>query len=303
MAFFISVCSIGFQAACSEFAFPAEIGRSAIERVQNLVGLQLFTYDKARLIGDLTAAGMSFLPRAKRIINELIESSITDDKHSDIDSGVVIRSNPLEGKFLLLPNIVKLKMAQKYSHIHIELFTHEEEGEDVDIMSSHILFKNMGIRDRLFFEKRWAIKVDQGLYASEGYLYDVGIFPQTPADLQKHSILGYGDSFNPEIYESLNWHLSQEYGLLNLEPSIMVSSRAVLMNAVEFDLGVGPIADYRSEMSSKKLHRVLPQIKGPPMIIEFAVRKFLTDRLRPCIEDITNMLLNSIRELNLELIY
>jgi hypothetical protein len=245
---------------------------------------------------------MSFLPRASRIINELIESAITDVQQPGVNDGVIIRSNPLEGKFLLLPNIVKLKTAQKYSHIHIELFTHEE-GEDVDMMNSHVLFKNMGVRDRLFFERRWAIKIDQGLYASEGYLYDVGIFPKTPVDLQKHSILGYGDSFNPAIYESMNWHLSSKYGLLDLEPSIMVSSRAVLMNAVEFDLGVGPIADYRSGMSRKKLHRVLPQIKGPQMIIDFAVRKFLPDRFRPCIEDITNMLLNSIREQDLELIY
>jgi DNA-binding transcriptional LysR family regulator len=158
----------------------------------------------------------------------------------------------------------------------------------------------MNMFDQIFFEKRWTVFMSQGLYASKEYMGSMYKLPTDPRELSMHSIIGYGDSFNEELYRSINWHLSKSYKLSFLDPSVMVSSQSVLMNAVEFGLGIGPLRNYCNQMIYQQLVRVLPDLNGPMVALDFGIRKMVPDEFKQLVEDIESLMLDIVRRMGLK---
>jgi hypothetical protein len=178
------------------------------------------------------------------------------------------------------------------------LLTYDDNSESI-ALNSHVLFKPMNMFDRIFFEKRWTISMSQGLYASDEYMGSTYQLPTTARELSMHSIIGYGDSFNRELYRLLNWHLSESYSLSFIDPSVMVSSQSVLVNAVEFGLGIGPLRNYGNHGICQELVRVLPDLNGPVVTIDFGVRKMLPDEVKSLVVDVENSMLNVVQHMGL----
>jgi DNA-binding transcriptional LysR family regulator len=301
LVFFIKVCDTNFKTACSEFFYHSDEGTAILERLEGGLNFKLFEGKNYESEKCLSESGKLFLPRAKRIIRDILDCALFTENSASNDN-VVIRTSALHGKNFILPCMKKLEANYNTPDSYIELVTSEDEMSS-ELINSHVLFCNMSRVDRLFFERKWFVSMNQGLYASEGYLLDVGKIPEYPEDLLTHSILGYGDSFDCETTELTNWHLSGQYGLCHLQPSIMINSKDVLITAVEFDLGIGPVVGYHNKISAKQLVRILPFIEGPQIDIDFAIRKFLPDKFKEVVAGIESAILDIVSELNLEVTY
>jgi DNA-binding transcriptional LysR family regulator len=186
--------------------------------------------------------------------------------------------------------------------MHIELQTYEEFTEE-EFRSAHIFLGQMDGKNTILFEKQWTALATQGLYASKVYLEDVGEPIDSAKQLVKHAILGLGNSFNRDEYKRQNWHLSDEFDLGFVEPSMIINSQSALMNAVETSLGIAPIRDYYCKISQTTLVRVLPEIEGPVIKIDFAIRKFLPQHIRNLVQKIEQEILSIVLELDLEVTY
>jgi DNA-binding transcriptional LysR family regulator len=300
---FIKVCDIGFYEACDELGLDYERGKNNLEELEKSLGFRLFEYNEHDPIGSMTNKGELFLPKAKEFVGNLIDCALLDsDSDSDSDwKGIIIRASPLNGKNFILPFLEEIDWQKECSRSFVDFYTYEDYSDE-EFVNAHILFCNMTKADKIFFDKKWSVEMEQGLYASEEYLKDVNMIPKTPEDLASHSVIGYGDSFDKEIYKSLNWHLSGEYGIESFEPSIIVNSQSVLMKMVEFDFGIGPVLDYHNKISEKKLVRVLPDIKGPVKTIDFAIRRSIPNRFKALVDDIENKILNAVLDLELKVL-
>lgn len=299
--FFVNVCEKGFYRSCADFSIEEEYGMQNLKDLQNYIGFDLFSWNEIPSVDCLTKSGVSFLGNAKNMMKYLLDGvfEVCNDK---IDNNIIIRSNFLDGKSIIFPVIFDIGETNKFSDINIDLVTCES-FENYDDINAHVLFHEMSKADKIFFEKRWSVKMNQGLYASEDYLIDVGHYPQKVEDLLMHSILGYGDAFDNEIYKATNWHLSGKYGLCDIEPSIMISSQNVIIAAVEANLGIGPVVNHYDKIGYKKLFRVFPEISSPTLIVDFAVRKKIADNFKDCINEIEEKILEKIKDIGLEVIY
>jgi DNA-binding transcriptional LysR family regulator len=101
------------------------------------------------------------------------------------------------------------------------------------------------------------------VFASREYLDRHGV-PQTPADLDRHEIIVYGDEL-PAPVADLNWLLKA--GATpghRREPALRVSSVYAIFKAVQSGLGIGALPYYLSE-DAPNLVEVLPELEGPRM--------------------------------------
>ncbi|MDR1333320.1 MAG: hypothetical protein LBJ69_02870 [Holosporales bacterium] len=300
LVFFVEACDYGFDDTCRKFGFGREDGLLILTRLSNSFNFKIFKSKKGMMRAELAHGGELFLETARKMSVDLLRCTLLADD-SSYDDYVVIRTDALDGKHFILPCLSRLKAGKAATEARMELLTYEDNSKDV-MLNSHILFRGMNRFDQIFFEKLWTVRMSQGLYASEEYLNDVGQVPENPEQLSRHSILGYGDSFDVEYYKSLNWHLSGSSVLGSLKPSIMISSQAVLTNAVEFNLGIGPVRNYYNRISDKKLTRILPDVEGPTISIDFAVRKFLPARFKSLVDDIESTILGIVHDIGLEVI-
>lgn len=298
---FVKVCENGFYKSCADFSMEEDDAMQNLKDLQNHIGFDLFSWTEIPSADSLTKSGVSFLGNAKSIMTNLLDG-VLDVCNNKIENNLIIRSSFMDGKSILLPCVSEIGECNKFSDINIDLVTCES-FENYDDINAHVLFHEMSKADKIFFEKRWSVKMGQGLYASEDYLIDIGSYPQKPEDLFMHSILGYGDAFDGEIYKATNWHLSGKYGLCEIDPSIMISSQTVIIAAVEANLGIGPVVDHHDKIGYKKLFRVLPEIVGPPLIVDFAVRKKISDHFKNCIDEVEEKILNKLKDIGLEVIY
>ena len=274
-----------------------------ISSLQAFLDDQLFLDLKNPSIENLTKKAKIFYPGAKKIVTDLFSDFIKKSGNIGDEQNIIkIKSDILSGKNIILPAITRLESYKKSPDINVELFTCEEH-ERLDNMNMHVIFHNMDKSDKIFFDKKWSVKIGQGLYASKKYLHESGNIPQKPEDILQHAVIGIGDSFDQEVYNYTNWHLSGSYTKVKIIPAIMINSRSVLIAAIEANLGIGPIIEYGNIDQDENLCKVLPEIKGPPITIDFAVRKDLNKKYDDFIKDIEKEILLEIKNLGLEIVY
>ncbi len=99
------------------------------------------------------------------------------------------------------------------------------------------------------------------VYAAPEYLEERGI-PNTPSDLDDHSLIVYGEDAKPPI-ANLNWLLGA--GVRDgakRRPTLQVNSIYGIFRAVTSGLGIGALPDYMSREVGN-LVEVLPELRGP----------------------------------------
>lgn len=300
--FFIKVCEFGIFATMREFSLNKSECDDIISSLQIFLNDPVFLDLQNPSLENLTEKAKIFFPGAKKIVSDLFSDFMKRSENNKNNNIVKIKSDILSGKNIILPSIARLESDKKHLDTNIELFTCEEH-ERLDSMNMHIIFHDMEKADKIFFERKWSLKIGQGLYSSKNYLHEARNIPEMPEDLLNHAIIGSGDSFDQEIYSYTNWHLSPKYMGLEITPAIMINSRSVLIAAIEANLGIGPVIEYHNIIQNENLCKILPEIKAPPITIDFAVRKNLNESYESCVKDIEKEVLLEIKSLGLEIVY
>jgi DNA-binding transcriptional LysR family regulator len=301
LSFFKSVCVSGFVKACQESRYPLEEGMLSVRDLQESLGFDLFTDDAQPSAETLTEDGKNFLPSVDNLLLDYADGFLSVYNHRGKPDTIKIKSTFSYGKNLLLPCITVIHEAGSFEQLGIDLLTSKDD-RNVGNIDSHVIFKNLMATDYLFFDHKWTLKLGQGLYAGEGYLLDTGGYPKDFENLQDHSILGYETS-DKNAQRAVNWHLFGQNGLSNLEPSILISSPSVIIAAVEANLGIGPVIDDHEKFGYRRLFRVIPEIHGPPITLDFAIRRKLPDRIGSAAKELENVLLREINRLGLEVVF
>lgn len=301
IVFFVKTCESGIDEAKRELSITTSEVPAIIQSIQDFIGGNLFVENNTMSLQNLTEIGKIFFRNAQRMTSELMENlSQTADLTENGKAIIKIKSDIISGKNIVLPSITELEQKTKEQEINIELFTLEDHNR-LKNLDMHVVFHRTERADRLLFTKRWTLKIEQALYASSKYLEESRNVPKTITDLQRHAILGLGDSFAKDVYSYTNWHLSEKYLGIQLTPAIMFNSRSVLIAAIKAHLGIGPIDKYKRDMED--LIQILPDIKGPPVLIDFAVKKNLDKKYQDCIDQLEQKLLQKINRENLTVIY
>lgn len=108
--------------------------------------------------------------------------------------------------------------------------------------------------------------ISQSLYASHAYLAKHGA-PTSAEDLDNHNIVAFGDLI-PKNLHSTNWVLTAGTDGKARKPAMCVNNLHGIMRAAEAGIGLAGLPDYMTAMS-RRLVRVLPQLRGDPFDVYF----------------------------------
>ncbi|MEA1942954.1 MAG: LysR family transcriptional regulator [Pseudomonadota bacterium] len=116
--------------------------------------------------------------------------------------------------------------------------------------------------------QRKLLSVRQHLYASHEYLQRHGT-PQTPEDLDDHSIIHYGPPQLAPI-PGLDWaaKLGRDPDAPPRPAVVEVNTIYGVMKAVEANMGIAALPDYVAR-ENPRLERVLPDLEGPDFEVYF----------------------------------
>jgi DNA-binding transcriptional LysR family regulator len=265
------------------------------------LGFDLFTGSAQPSAETLTEDGRNFLPSVDDLLLSYAAGFLSVYNCKGKPGPFRINSTFSYGKNLLLPCISSIHESGAFENIGIDLVTGKDD-KNIGNIDSHVIFKNLVAMDKLFFNHKWTLRLEQGLYAGEGYLLDTGGYPKDFEDLANHSVLGYGTA-DKNSQLTVNWHLFGPNGLCHLEPSILISSPSVIIAAVEANLGIGPVVEDHEKFGYRRLFKVIPDVKGPPITLDFAVRKRLPDGIDEAAEELERVLLVEINRLGLEVVF
>lgn len=300
---FRKICDLGLYEAKKELSLEDIEVTEIVSALQAFLGDCLFEDPENPSVSNLTERGKVFLDSSRSMVDALFLESVRSLEKLDTGGNVIrMRSDILTGKHLALPSISRVENRAWPTPVKIELLTSEDYGMFSSV-NTHVMFHAMDRSDRILFDRRWSVELEQGLYASNEYLKEAGAIPEVDEDLLDHAILGIGDTFDRDIYNITNWHLSGKYLKIPLNPAIMINSVSVLSAAIEADLGIGPIMEYKKFLQNEQLSKVLPDLKGPPVIIEFAVRKQISEKYIELIDALEQEILSEICELGFNVIY
>ncbi|MDR2075144.1 MAG: LysR family transcriptional regulator [Holosporales bacterium] len=293
---FVNTCESGSQRA-SKMLGRSEIDVClAIEKLQSFVAVDLFSDNLAPSKDTLTDSGRIYYGHAK-IFLENLRQCVLDvlRNYENTLEGVPrikISMCSLIGKEILADSLSSLSHNFDLSNVCIDLSTSDDVVSKYPL-KYHAIFGDPVLTHKDFFQIRWSANVTQGLYASENYIRDVGM-PRSVDDLINHSIIMYGNSFRDVCKSKGNWYLSK---LPEINPAIIVNNLVALFAAINADLGIGSSFCYRS----KHLRKVLPEISGPVVTINFAVRVNIPDKLMYYINAVDKAVRDKLQATGIEL--
>lgn len=213
----------------------------------------------------LTEGGHILFEAAREMAHrvKLAESSVLDSRGKP--QGRLRVSVPISmgsnGLMAVLPDFI-----EQYPDIDMQLILEDEE-HDLSAMDIDCALRPNPSTQGDVIERRLG-EVSQGLYASDAYLAKYGA-PQSLKDLDNHKIVAFGELI-PRQLHSTNWVLSAGRGESDpRRPVMSVNNLHGIMRAAEAGIGIVGIPDYMVAMS-KRLVRVLPQVKGEPFTLYLA---------------------------------
>ncbi|MDR1289127.1 MAG: LysR family transcriptional regulator [Holosporales bacterium] len=222
----------------------------------------------------LTPFGSIFIPHARKslraIEDGLISSGIANagncDQHLTIG---IARDSITTWAINCIRNFNKLNSGLRLSIIA------EDEITDNMMNNSTIIFwcVNNGLPN---FDKMWYIEYKYGLYASEVYIQKHGEPSLTTMD--RHKIIAYSGKDNNALLT--NWHLTNDYNLPPIRPSVFSQSRDLIVKMISEGIGVGSTCDNQDVYYGyKSLRRVLKFVKGPVLRSYFMVRSGVNENV------------------------
>jgi DNA-binding transcriptional LysR family regulator len=117
--------------------------------------------------------------------------------------------------------------------------------------------------------QRKLMTVHTHIYGSRRYL-DAQGEPVCTADLDRHSLIAYGDKWQPPV-PSLNWILSagrDEEEMHGRRATLTINNVFGMLRACEGGLGLASLPDYLGG-NNPALTRVLPEVEGPTFTAYF----------------------------------
>lgn len=152
-----------------------------------------------------------------------------------------------------------------YPEIDLQIVLEDEE-HDLSAMDVDCALRPWPTTEGDVIERRLGT-ISQSLYASDIYLTNNGA-PTSLEDLDNHDIIAFG-SLIPKRLHSTNWVLKAGRDSGNpRKPKMELNNLHGIMRAAEAGLGIVGIPDYMTSLS-RRLVRVLPQVKGEPFDVFF----------------------------------
>ncbi|MEN8235963.1 MAG: LysR family transcriptional regulator [Pseudomonadota bacterium] len=245
-----------------------------IDEIERDTGLTLVNRKKQNT--TLTDDGWDFIPYAKKICRVLDEGVHTiKGPEQTIGLGeVFISTTEAVCASWLMPSIKAFHAQHPRLKVHI-IANNEFNKETAKIVD--ILLRPVGDLEK--FDKKWFISYHHALFASKKYLNKAGT-PETPEDLIRHSIIGYGEH-KFSYFDEVNWHLKgNKYGLPKLTPTLTVNSTKSIFLAAQEGIGICSAPIESNTFYKSKLQRVLPQIEGPRVDTYFCMRRNASEAKR-----------------------
>lgn len=160
----------------------------------------------------------------------------------------------------VLPEFLKA-----YPEIDLQIILEDEE-HDLSAMDVDCALRPWPTTEGDVIERRLGT-ISQSLYASDMYLANNGA-PTSVEDLDNHDIIAFGDLM-PKKLHSTNWVLTAGRDSDNPRlPKMELNNLHGIMRAAEAGLGIVGIPDYMISLS-RRLVRVLPQVRGEPFDVFF----------------------------------
>jgi len=154
---------------------------------------------------------------------------------------------------------------QAYPEIDLQIILEDEE-HDLSAMDVDCALRPWPTTEGDVIERRLGT-ISQSLYASDIYLAKKGA-PTSLEDLDNHDIIAFG-SMIPKRLHSTNWVLTAGREADNpRQPVMEINNLHGIMRAAEAGLGIVGIPDYMISLS-RRLVRVLPQVRGEPFDVHF----------------------------------
>ena len=284
-------CDFGIH---TQLGIPRSTLWAYVNEIERETGLKIISRKKQNNL--FTEEGRNFLPYARRLI-KLFEEGVSQAKTPDSDEpeGEIIIATTLSmANSWIMPSI---KCFQEfYPKISLRIIS----GDAIDTateMIADIVLRPIAEKD--FLVRHWYFSYNLCLFASPDYLDNHGI-PESPSDLAKHSVIGYGEhvfSYCPEI----DWHLKGRWpGFPKLHPKITINSTLSLYQTAVEGIGICSSAEEANLFYKGKLTRVLPQITGPEVRVYFATKRDASQKLERNVQIFNNFFVNHLKNLGIE---
>jgi DNA-binding transcriptional LysR family regulator len=128
------------------------------------------------------------------------------------------------------------------------------------------------------FRKHWYIEYKYYLFASESYISKHG--EPSIENVKNHKIIAYSGLDSNFDYRGSNWHISGDYALPKLQPTIYASSREMISRLVSEGAGIGSVCDPQDAYYKLGgLRKVLEYAEGPSIKSYFISRRSLTEQV------------------------
>ncbi|MBC8338044.1 MAG: LysR family transcriptional regulator [Rhodospirillales bacterium] len=126
--------------------------------------------------------------------------------------------------------------------------------------------------------QRHLMTMNYRVYAAPEYLKERGL-PKTPADLDDHRIIVYGEDATPPVGNS-NWLLEEGASPDHRRhPVLRVNSIYGIYRAVQSGLGIAALPEYMSR-EGRNLMEILPEVRGPSLDLYFVYPEELRNNKR-----------------------
>ena len=264
------------------------ISQSAVSRqiaaLEDSVGVPLFQRHARGLV--LTDSGIKLHRATSDMAHAayVAQTIIRDAK--DSPQGELVVTAPIAFGSTWLMDRLHI-FTERFPDIHLRLLLDDREYDLLKLEAECAI--RLWAANKADLIQRKLMQVGTSLYASASYLERHGT-PETPADLDKHRIIVYGQE-NANMLE-VNW--AQRVGRDDLPPrapSLTVNNVMAMVRSAEAGLGVADLPDYMIT-SKSNLKRVLPEMTGPSFDLYFiypgdlrrstriaAFRDFLTEEI------------------------
>ncbi len=158
------------------------------------------------------------------------------------------------------------KFLALYPDISVSLVLVDNEELDLSLGQAEVAIR-FAPQTQPSLIQRLLMSIRYHIFVSKDYLAAHGA-PETPADLDAHALIVYGDDMPAPVAE-INWLL--EAGVepdARREPALRVNNIYGIYRAVRSGLGVGALPYYMSN-EAPDLVEVLPDLKGPSFAAYF----------------------------------
>ena len=259
---FHAAAELGSLTAAAEWL---GISQSAVSRqiaaLEEGLGVSLFQRHARGLV--MTDAGHT-LHRSTAEMSTAAKSasSALRDQQETAQGDLIVTAPVAFGSTWLVPRMAKF--LEENPHLNIDLRLDDREYDLLKLEAECAI--RLWAADKADLIQRRLTTVAMSLYASPEYLAKHGT-PQTPEDLDHHTIISYGDDRTQ--MQEVNW--AQRIGRDDRRPrspQLRVNNVFAMLRAIAAGVGIADIPDYMAA-TVPGLVKVLTNLQGPSFDLYF----------------------------------